>query len=857
MIRRAFGIMICLLLFARIGLGAETALSGTVRVSLTSLTAREEIHISFDGSYTIGSETPINRGSVGVVRAEGNTVSLFLDGMRAAQGKQIYLRRHLSAGENGLRIAEARIPANLYPGDLLITGNDGCVQPVAYLYMEDYLPGVLPYEMDDTFPLEALKAQAIAARTYALRKMALQGPDYDLVDTTADQVYCGTPPSSETCARAISETWGVVGLANGGFMPTYYTASNGGQTESAEHAWGGRSSYSFPIQDDPYDLANANSAVRSVVFFRNGTTSSEGLTALLRARAARLTGKTSPVIRGITSVRLGQPKYPSPSRLYTALTVTLTVEGYGEVEATFDYFSEIEALCDISLNVLDNELLDVEEGERGFRLNARRLGHGVGMSQRGAEEMANRGSTAAEILAFYYPGAELRKYTLTRQILPAIDASLPPLDAPVAEAVQLTVMPGHALDVSELRSAPRQDAPVLLRLNYGSRVVLLADGSEYSLVQSGLTAGYVKNSDLRTENELPETPEPEEGETVVRVQLADEEQMLNLRAAPNTTAEVIGHLRKGERLLLLMSYGSWSCVRFGDTIGFVKSEYIEPEVRTASETAAQEIETSGIRAIVLPEEGTGLYADADSSSFLYLHLPQGTALDVSSLADSNWIAASLGGLPGYVPRDALYLTFTDDSAVPEQFSDSVPAEAAIAVPIPAVTPASAQAPEDSIPARVRADRGLMLRSAPSGSSDSILVMPDGAALYILSFDIQNGYVRVSYEGNEGYAAIAYLERVSEEEAPAAAVETTTPVPPASRVISRGSGEEKKKETQVSVQSRNGLHLRASPRSDGESLYVLPFGTVVTVTGPEVNGFLPVRWGGYWGYIAAVYTEALP
>ena len=850
MIRRTLRLLVCLLLFARMGFGEETALSGTVRVSLTSLSERQEIHISFDGSYTIGTDTPVERGSVGVVRAEGDTVSLFLNGMRAAQGKRIFLRRHLAAGENGLRIAEARIPANLYPGDLLVAGNDGCVQPVAFLYMEDYLPGVLPYEMDETFPLEALKAQAIAARTYALRKTALQGPDYDLVDTTADQVYCGTPPAGEASARAISETWGVVGLADGGFMPTYYTASNGGQTESAEHAWGGKTAYSFPVQDDPYDLANGNSAVRSVLFFRDGSTSSEELTALLRARAARLTGKKSPAIRAITGVRPGLPKYPSPSRLYTALTVTLAVEGYGEVEATFDYFAEIEPLCGLSLNVLDNELLDVEEGELGFRLNARRLGHGVGMSQRGAEEMANRGKTAEEILAFYYPGAGLRKYTLARQILPALEAGVLSDGAPVAEAVQMTVTPGHALDAAELLAAPHESAPVLLRLNYGTRVALLAEGTGYSLVQSGLTAGYVKNSDLRPGDAEPETPEPEAEETAVRVCLADEEQMLNLRAAPGGTAEVIGHLRNGERLVLLMSYGSWSCVRHGDTIGFVKSEYLEPEKPAPAETAAPAA-PGGMRAIVLPEEGTDLYAEPDPSSFIYLHLPQGTALEIPSLPEGDMIAASLGGLPGYVPRDALYLTLGEESAESVEYAE--PAEAA---ETPAAMPPPA--PEDSIPARVRAEGGLMMRAAPSGSGQPVLVMPDGAALSILSFEIENGYVRVYYEGTEGYAAIAYLERESGEETPETAA--PTPVPPASRVISGASGnsgDDGNSETRVAVQSRNGLHLRASPRADGESLYVLPYGTVLTVTGPEVNGFLPVRWGGYRGYVASAYTEALP
>ena len=786
MIRRALFLALCLLFAAGIANGEETPLSGTVRVSLTSLAGREEIHLSFDGAYTIGDEIPVTRGAAGELRAEEGKAVLFVDGAEAARGKTIFLRRHLAAGQNGLRIREARLPANLYPGDLLIEEDDGCLRLVFYVYIEDYLLGVLPYEMDDTFPLEALKAQAVAARTYALRKMALMAPEYDLVDTSADQVYCGTPGECENAVQAVSETWGQVGLSEGGFMPTWYTASNGGQTESAQHAWGGKAENDFPVKDDPYDLENGNAAVRTVLFFRSGTTSSEGLNLLLSARAARLTGIDSPRITGIAGVSVSAPKYEAPSRLYTVLTVEMNVAGFGPVRAEFDYFSEIEALCGLSLNVLENELISVTEGEAGFVLSARRLGHGVGMSQRGAEEMARRGMTAGDILAFYYPGSRRETYTLTRQILPALDGLTYPDSAPVLKAEQRIVRPGHALDAADLRSAPREDAPLLLRLSYGTRVALLNEGPEYSLVQSGLTAGYVKNTLLLAQEEEPETPQPQAGEISARVRLSDEEQMLNLRAAPGATGEVIGHLRNGERLVVLMSYGSWSCVRSHDTIGFVKSEYLEPEAASAAESrqAAAGEETGKMRG--------------------------------------------------------------EELAAPE----SEQPQAAYAAAMDADG-------EGSIPARAAAAGGLVLRAAPAPQAEALCVMPDGAQLSILSFDIENGYVRVRYEGTEGYAAIAYLMRPDgEENGHTQAPSQPTPVPPPSRVLQQEETAQPEG-YRVAVTSSNGLHLRAAPRADGESLYVLPYGTVLEVTGPEEDGFLPVRWGAYRGYVAEAYTGRLP
>ena len=111
--------------------------------------------------------------------------------------------KHIQPDENGVRIAQARYPASLYPGDIEFIAKGGNVQIVVHVYMEDYMLGVLPYEMDNSFPLEALKAQAVAARTYALKKMSVQAATYDVVDTTSDQVYNGTPSGNARCAQAV------------------------------------------------------------------------------------------------------------------------------------------------------------------------------------------------------------------------------------------------------------------------------------------------------------------------------------------------------------------------------------------------------------------------------------------------------------------------------------------------------------------------------------------------------------------------------------------------------------------------------------------------------------------------------
>lgn len=106
------------------------------------------------------------------------------------------------------------------------------------------------------------------------------------------------------------------------------------------------------MKDDPYDLRNGASIAKSVTFYRDGTTSVSALTELLRTEAAMLVGADSVQITAINGVTLAEPKYAEPSRVYTKVQVGLTLAGYGDVTVTLDYFSQLEGLCSLSINVL-------------------------------------------------------------------------------------------------------------------------------------------------------------------------------------------------------------------------------------------------------------------------------------------------------------------------------------------------------------------------------------------------------------------------------------------------------------------------------------------------------------------------
>ena len=129
-----------------------------------------------------------------------------------------------------------------YRGDFLINNQGNSLTLINNVKLEDYLKGVVPSEMPSRWNQEALKAQAIAARSYAVAtktagKHASKG--YDLVDTTADQVYGGASAEKFRTTKAVEDTKGIVLVQNKKVLPTYYHASSGGQTK----VWNSGSSF--------------------------------------------------------------------------------------------------------------------------------------------------------------------------------------------------------------------------------------------------------------------------------------------------------------------------------------------------------------------------------------------------------------------------------------------------------------------------------------------------------------------------------------------------------------------------------------------------------------------------------------
>lgn len=524
---------------------AETSETRPLRVLLRRLNIESRIAIETEGDCYLfrgdnGTEMLLQPETGIEIEIRDNSLVGFLSGASLSFGKSVKLLQCGSGSDySGLHLMNS---AGIYPGDLSLTVEDGKIKPVLSVSMEEYLLGVVPYEMNDSFPLEALKAQAVCARTYAARRIN-DSREYDVVDTTNDQVFKGISVSNKNAAKAVADTAGLVITANGKIADGFYSASNGGQTEIPGNVWGGTTDADcYEIRDDSWDLANPDSLIRSAVLMKDGTGLYRWITSLIREavfsdREWISGGYTSAEsefrIDRIRDIRLKTPKYPAPSRLYTEMEMTLEVSGRkvnsgtigpfvsaGTYTITLKLFPDVLAALGIEISGNGNELVTVTETDNSFIVSAGRYGHGVGLSQRGAQWMASEGKkTFEEIISFYFPGSELRKMTerqISRQSVP--DILIPRIQEPSGETSSVpraTLMPVTEAGIPEgayiasvegiddgttlnLRSRPSMASSVVMRLSKHQKLVVLDeyDVPGWARVKTDTVEGYVMISYL-------------------------------------------------------------------------------------------------------------------------------------------------------------------------------------------------------------------------------------------------------------------------------------------------------------------------------------------------------------------------
>jgi stage II sporulation protein D len=255
--------------------------------------------------------------------------------------------------------------------------------------LEEYLAGVIPSEMPPSWPLEALKAQAIAARTYALNsigKNASKG--YDVVDSTDDQVYLGAAKERESTNRAITETAGQVLLHNGKLISAQYCADCGGITQSAAN-----------VGKEAPCLQSVSDQGPEGDYCKNGSShvwSAKLTSAQFALIASKSIKKELGAIRDV--VVLERDETGRVSRIEV-----LGEKGKADIAGTTFRMTA-------GPTVIKSTNFDLKQDADGnFHFAGKGCGHGLGLCQWGAAGRAFAGQRHAQILETYYVGSSLEQ----------------------------------------------------------------------------------------------------------------------------------------------------------------------------------------------------------------------------------------------------------------------------------------------------------------------------------------------------------------------------------------------------------------------------------------------------------------
>ena len=394
----------------------------------------------------------------------GDATELGLDAVNAPDGSEAYLVTPAQKTYDGVFMF-SRYNAS-------VSANAGTTDGVALtnvIKLGDYIKGVLPYEISNSWPLESQKAFAICVRSFTLSSLNRHESAYnvDLCNTTHCQVYNGTARINDTVERAVDETAGIVMSYDGEIVQAYYSAVSGGVTVSSADAWGGVVPYLQAVQtpweiftNHPYGQWTSEvSGSELCEYLRgkgyttlNGSIASisidslaQNSTYIYQLTVTDIYG-TSVTIQRSDTIRTALAKYVNSANFVVgkgSVTANITSFATDSVESTpvitaggaasltnsqtqsvisasgttqvpnVEQFHYITSSGTGQLSYVNSTVTPTviyASDANNFIFAGKGYGHGVGLSQIGLRDLANQGVAAADMLKLYFTGIEIKDY---------------------------------------------------------------------------------------------------------------------------------------------------------------------------------------------------------------------------------------------------------------------------------------------------------------------------------------------------------------------------------------------------------------------------------------------------------------
>ncbi len=393
---RAIVAGVCLL-----SLSSEAKAAESIRVLLSAEVPRLDIRA--DGPLWVTDAKGRDQALRASVQVEAAGVGFLLNGVRM-QTEQLTLH----GGEQGLTLTFPRLARKPTNGTAVSSDDSGTEISVSGLVhlirkgkgflvinrvdIEEYVKGVVPAEVSSTWHPEMLKAQAVAARTYALYQQMLSATrEYDVVATVQDQVYRGKQGVDAGILRAVEDTRGLVVTYQDAPIYAAFSSTAAGLTEDAVNVWSKEYPYLKGVEC-PFDLMSPYYQWKSS--FKIDTLEQN----------LRQQGFSVGTIATITPMSFSRGGRVAKLRvLHSGGELVLRGE---ELRKAVGY------------TIIPSTQFAIESVGRDVVLSGFGAGHAVGMCQWGAKELAELGYPFSTILRYYYPGTELQNMTLTKAPIP-------------------------------------------------------------------------------------------------------------------------------------------------------------------------------------------------------------------------------------------------------------------------------------------------------------------------------------------------------------------------------------------------------------------------------------------------------
>ncbi len=291
------------------------------------------------------------------------------------EAKDIFIKSNMA--EESIEVNGRRFKGGLE----VIKRDDGLLSLVNYLGLEDYVKGISVRETSHYWPMEALKAEAVAFRTFALyRAEQFRNKEWDVTDDVNSQVYGGEEAERYRISEAVDKTKGEVLYYDGKILPAFYHSTCSGSTEDASVLWN-------------IDLAPLKGVVcgfckDSPHFSWKATVSKEKIRQLWEKQGQRIKKVKEVVIAG-------------RDKSGRAINLDIVTDEK-DIEVAAKDFRNL-----IGPDIIKSTNFKISASNGDLIFDGLGWGHGVGLCQWGAYFMAKSGSDYLKILEYYYPGSTL------------------------------------------------------------------------------------------------------------------------------------------------------------------------------------------------------------------------------------------------------------------------------------------------------------------------------------------------------------------------------------------------------------------------------------------------------------------